>query len=206
LLLVERSRDVMALRVPLLERPELDAVHAARLYLWVSPALREHIARHYPIDREQLDRERSANGGKPGSGEPQVRSDEAPAAALIGHLRQGEPLQFEASFARLMRLRITSMRRIIEDRAGDHLAVACRAAGFTREQFQDAYRLLQSASARQPLAHSQPALVPLGAIYDRIDEKHALETLKRWRREPTASLSPLVASSESSPLPVPAIS
>jgi uncharacterized protein (DUF2336 family) len=200
-LLIEQSRDVIAYRVPLLERQELEADQAARLYLWVSPALREHIARHYPIDRAQLDRDRSAE-----SDVKVERQDQAPPATLIGHLRQGEPLQFEASFARLMRLRITSMRRIIEDRGGDHLAVACRAAGFTREQFQDAYRLLQSATARVPLSPSQPELVPLATIYDRIDENHALAMIKRWRREPTASLSPLNPATETPPLPVPAIS
>jgi len=209
--LIERSREVIAYRVPLLQRPELDAMQAARLYLWVSPALRDHIARHYPVDRAQLDRDRAAEGDGPA-----VRTDQAPAAALIGHLRQGEPLQFEASFARLMQLRITSMRRIIEDRAGDHLAVACRAAGFTREQFQDAYRLLQSATTRLPAsghaanghvaASGHPALLPLAAIYDRIDEQHAIATIKRWRREPTASLSTLPAPSDAGPLPVPAIS
>ncbi|MCK6454681.1 MAG: DUF2336 domain-containing protein [Alphaproteobacteria bacterium] len=203
--LVERSRDVIAYRVPLLERPELEAAQASRLYLWVSPALRDHIARHFPIDRAELDRLRAKEGDLAGA-----RVDEAPAATLIGHLRQGEPLQFEASFARLMRLRITSMRRIIEDRAGDHLAVACRAAGFTREQFQDAYRLLQAATTRLPTA--QPGLglptglVPLGMIYDRIDEKHAQETVKRWRREPTASLTAPPAPSDQGPLPAPAIS
>ncbi len=203
--LVERSREVIAYRVPLLERPELDAAQASRLYLWVSPALRDHIARHFPIDRAALDRARAHEGDHPGA-----HTDEAAPDMLLGHLRQGEPLLFEASFARLMRLRITAMRRIIEDRAGDHLAVACRAAGFTREQFQDAYRLLQAATTRLPTA--QPGagmpigLVPLAMIYDRIDEKHALETVRRWRREPTASLTPLPASADPAPLPVSAIS
>jgi hypothetical protein len=176
--LVERSREVIALRVPLLRRRELDATLAARLYTWVSPPLREFIARNFPIDAPSLDRERLERDG----GEPAARPAGAP-SSLVECLRQGQNLSFEASFARLVGLRITAVRRILEDRAGDRLAVACRACGFTSEQFQDSYRLIQSTMARVSPRAAAAGAPRLASLYDRIDPEQARQTLKRWRRE-----------------------
>lgn len=176
--LVERSRDVIAFRVPLLRRRELDSVLAARLYTWVSPPLREFIARSFVIDTALLDRTRAEREG----GDPDTRRAAAP-SSMVECLRQGQNLSFEASFARMVGLRITAVRRILEDRGGDRLAVACRACGFTSQQFQDAYRLIQST-----MAHLSPRAAAAGAprlasLYDRIDPEEARQTLKRWRRE-----------------------
>lgn len=176
--LVERSREVIAFRVPLLRRRELDATLAARLYTWVSPPLREFIARSFPIDVALLERarlERDRRG-------PAASPDGAP-SSLVEFLRQGQNLSFEASFARLVGLRITAVRRILEDRAGDRLAVACRASGFTQQQFQDAYRLIQSTMARVSPGAAAASAPRLASLYDRIDPEEARRTLKRWRRE-----------------------
>src|SRR5262249_5247517 len=143
---------------------------------WVSPPLREFIARSFQLDIAALDRQRQGD-------ETAVPTATDAAAGLVEHLRQGQNLTFEASFARLIGLRITAVRRILEDRAGDRLAVACRASGFSNQQFQDAYRLIQSTMARV-----SPKAVSIGAprlasLYDRIDPAEARQTLKRWRRE-----------------------
>jgi uncharacterized protein (DUF2336 family) len=176
--LVERSREVIAFRVPLLRRRELDATLAARLYTWVSPPLREFIARNFPIDVPLLERTRLERG----QCDPATPPPAGAPSSLVEYLRQGQNLSFEASFARLVGLRITAVRRILEDRAGDRLAVACRASGFTSQQFQDAYRLIQSTMAR--VSPSAATGTPrLASLYDRIDPEEALQTLKRWRRE-----------------------
>lgn len=195
--LVERSRDVIAFRVPLLRRRELTKAQAARLYLWVSPPLREFIARSFQLEVEPLERERL--GGEVRE-QPAAPSTDAP-AGMVEYLRQGQNLTFEASFARLIGLRITAVRRILEDRAGDRLAVACRASGFSNQQFQDAYRLIQSTMARvSPRAPSIGA-PRLASLYDRIDPVEARQTLKRWRREITDTASdPVPYRADASPL------
>lgn len=177
--LVERSRDVIAFRVPLLRRRELTKAHAARLYLWVSPPLREFIARSFQLEVEPLERERL--GGEVRELPAPVAGD-AP-AGMVEFLRQGQNLTFEASFARLIGLRITAVRRILEDRAGDRLAVACRASGFSKQEFQDAYRLIQSTMARVSPRAASISVPRLASLYDRIDPGEARQTLKRWRRE-----------------------
>jgi len=177
--LVERSRDVIAYRVPLLRRRELSRTQAARLYLWVSPPLREFIVKSFQLSvTDELERERLDGAAvEPGS----AAADQP--ASLVECLRQGQNLSFEASFARLIGLRITAVRRILEDRAGDRLAVACRASGFSADQFQEAYRLIQSTMARVSPRAASLGVPRLASYYDRIDPAEARETLKRWRRE-----------------------
>lgn len=193
--LVDRSRDVIAFRVPLLRRKELTQGHAARLYLWVSPPLREFIARSFQLDTETLERQRQ--GGV--SREAPAQTGDGP-AGLVEHLRQGENLTFEASFARLIGLRITAVRRILEDRAGDRLAVACRATGFSNQQFQDAYRLIQSTMARVSPRAASIGAPRLASLYDRIDPAEARQTLKRWRREISDPSDAVPFAADSTPL------
>lgn len=195
--LVERSRDVIAFRVPLLRRRELTKAQAARLYLWVSPPLREFIARSFQLDIEPLDRERLGGEARD---QPVALPGDAP-ASMVEHLRQGQNLTFEASFARLIGLRITAVRRILEDRAGDRLAVACRASGFSSEQFQDAYRLIQSTMARVSPRAASIGAPRLASLYDRIDPVEARQTLRRWRREISDTASePVPYRADASPL------
>lgn len=187
--LVERSREVIAFRVPLLRRRELDAPLAAKLYTWVSPPLREFIARNFPIDVAELERARLGRAGT----EPAAPAQASAPSSLVEFLRQGQNLSFEASFARLVGLRITAVRRILEDRAGDRLAIACRASGFTAQQFQDAYRLIQSTMARAAPGAAAAGVPRLASLYDRIDPEEARRTLRRWRREISDGADPAPA-------------
>lgn len=114
-------------------------------------------------------------------------------AALIDHLRQGRPHLFEADLARALGLRITEVRRMVHDRVGARLAVACRAAGFSRGQFQEAFRMIQSSIAPMPSPGFCGADWPsqVAALFDTIPEAEAGQTLKRWRRATTTASLPL---------------
>jgi hypothetical protein len=105
-------------------------------------------------------------------------------AALIDHLRQGQYHLFEAGLARLLSLRMMEVRRMVHERAGARLAVACRAAGFSRDEFQDAYGLIQSSLARMPAPGVCGADWPqqLGQLFDLVRPGDAESALKRWRR------------------------
>ena len=104
--------------------------------------------------------------------------------ALIGHLRQGEYHLFEAGLARRLNLRLIEVRRMVHERAGARLAVACRAAGFSRDQFEAAYRVIQSSIERLPAPGVCGADWPqqLGELFDLVRPADAELTLKRWRR------------------------
>ncbi|MGQ0675588.1 MAG: DUF2336 domain-containing protein [Rhodospirillales bacterium] len=105
-------------------------------------------------------------------------------ADMIDHLRQGQYHLFEAGLARRLNLRMVEVRRMVHERAGARLAVACRAAGFTRDEFQTAYRLIQSSLARLPAPGVCGADWPqqLAALFDMVRPADAESALRRWRR------------------------
>lgn len=105
-------------------------------------------------------------------------------ADLIDHLRQGQYHLFEAGLARRLNLRMVEVRRMVHERAGARLAVACRAAGFTRDEFQAAYRLIHSSLARLPAPGVCGADWPqqLAALFDMVPPGDAESALRRWRR------------------------
>jgi hypothetical protein len=104
--------------------------------------------------------------------------------ALIDHLTQGRYHLFEAGLARHLNLHMLDVRRMVHERAGARLAVACRAAGFTRDEFQTAYRLIQGSLERLPAPGLCGADWPqqLASLFDLVDRRDAETALKRWRR------------------------
>ena len=105
-------------------------------------------------------------------------------AALIGHLRQGDYHLFEAGLARRLNLRIAEVRSMVHERAGARLTVSCRAAGFSRNEFEDAYRVIQSTIERMPAPGLCGADWPqqLAELFDLVRPADAELTLRRWRR------------------------
>lgn len=105
-------------------------------------------------------------------------------AVLVDHLRQGDYHLFEAGLARMLNLRIGEVRGMVHERAGARLAVACRAAGFSRDEFQAAYRLIQSSLERMPAPVFCGDDWPqqLAALFDLVRPGDAQSALKRWRR------------------------
>jgi len=105
-------------------------------------------------------------------------------AVLLDHLSQGQYHLFEAGLARRLNLRMAEVRRMVHERAGARLAVACRAAGFTRDEFQSAYGLIQSSLARMPAPGICGADWPqqLGTLFELVRPGDAETALRRWRR------------------------
>jgi len=105
-------------------------------------------------------------------------------SALIDHLTQGRYHLFEAGLAHRLNLRILDVRRMVHERAGARLAVACRAAGFSRDEFQSAYRLIQASLERLPAPGLCGADWPqqLASLFDLVDRHEAETALRRWRR------------------------
>jgi hypothetical protein len=116
------------------------------------------------------------------TGDSAARGETPP--ALIEHLSQGRYHLFEAGLARRLSLRMLDVRRMVHERAGARLAVACRAAGFSREEFQTAYRLIQASLERLPAPGLCGADWPqqLASLFDLVDRRDAETALRRWRR------------------------
>ena len=156
--LVERAREVVALRSPLARHPGLSSDLAEQLYLWVGRALREALTTRFQLDPDKMAQAvetalRAAHAGDQIEDAPsleQAEDREAMEAALIekldaaGQLRPGYLLRvlrerrlplFLFALARLGQFDIRQVRRAVDSDRPELLALACSAVGIDRSVF-----------------------------------------------------------------------
>src|SRR6185437_3940138 len=192
--LVEQSKRVDSYQNPLLGRPDLSPDLARKMYFWVSAALRKHILENFPIDAAELDdvledtvldlatQQDAAEKRKSVElAESLAQKGPITAPLLIQTLRQGEIALFEALFARLAGIRLTLVRRLLFERGGEGLAVACRALRIEPPLFASIYLLSRKARQSEP----PPERGEMKRILDFYADTptHAAEQLlRKWRR------------------------
>jgi len=156
--LVERSRDVVALRSPLARHPKLSSDLAEQLYLLVGLALREALATRFTLDpaRMQSAVEEALRAVHRGETEPEigpVEQDEdreemersliekldsagqLRPGYLLRVLREGRLQLFVMALARLGKFEPPQIRRAIDSAKPELLALACSAVGIDRSVF-----------------------------------------------------------------------
>ncbi|MBV9521761.1 MAG: DUF2336 domain-containing protein [Alphaproteobacteria bacterium] len=194
--LVEQSKRVDTYQNPLLHRPDLGPDLAKKMYLWVSAALRKHILEHFAIDPCAFDDVLEATvhdlSGSALAAEKRKSVQlaevlpEDPAVApqlLIQSLRQGEIALFEALFAKLSGIRLTLVRRVLFERGGEGLAIACRALGIERPLFASIYLLSRKARPNDPLP-PRDEIKRILDFYEETPPEAAERLLRKWRRDP----------------------
>jgi uncharacterized protein (DUF2336 family) len=192
--LVEQSERIDAYHKPLLTRQELTPPLAARMYGWVSAALKAHILAHYPIDPLTLAHATDAavqelSNAHPVAAKPtedvlaeQLDADHALLPPLIVQaLRDGEIPLFLALFGRFTGVPRQVARQMLFEPRGEGLCIACKASGIDRSTFASIYLL-----SRKARLHTQN--VPLSdmagilALYDRVSSSAAATLLKKWQQ------------------------
>jgi uncharacterized protein (DUF2336 family) len=156
--LVDKARDVVALRSPLARHPNLSTDLAEQLYLWVGRALRDALTGRFQLDPDRMAQAveaslRAAHAGTPIEESPpieQAEDREEMEAALVekldaaGQLRPGYLLRvlrerrlplFVFALARLGRFDVRQVRRAIDSNRPELLALACSAVGIDRSVF-----------------------------------------------------------------------
>ncbi len=195
--LVAESKRVDTFQNPLLHRDDLPADLARKMYWWVSAALRHHIVETYHLDPTEVD-DMIEDSVKHVIEEDQAKAakaDEAAAFAqqmskrgelteefLVETLRQGEIPLFEACFAEAVKLRPRLVRRLLYEPGGEGLAVACRAAGFSRATYATIYQLTRDASFGKD-EFDPRELARVTEFYDRVKRSQAAAVANRWRRD-----------------------
>lgn len=195
--LVAESKRVDTFQNPLLHRDDLPADLARKMYWWVSAALRHHIVETYHLDPTEVD-DMIEDSVKHVIEEDQAKAakaDEAAAFAqqmnkrgelteefLVETLRQGEIPLFEACFAEAVKLQPRLVRRLLYEPGGEGLAVACRAAGFSRATYATIYQLTRDASFGKD-AFDPRELARVTEFYDRVKRSQATAVANRWRRD-----------------------
>lgn len=203
--LVEQSRHVDQYQNPLLRRPDLADTLAARMYWWVSAALREHIVTNFDVDPDVLDQtiEDTVKGSLESKAEPGdarlaggdhgsaamdlaqrlAETDAITPKLLIQALRQGEISLFQSMFAKLANIRILLVRRMMFEAGGEALAVACRAIDIEKPDFASIFLLSRKARPGDKTVDPSELTQAL-AMYDKAQKDGALKVLHRWQRDP----------------------
>jgi uncharacterized protein (DUF2336 family) len=157
--LVDKARDVVALRSPLARHPGLSSDLAEQLYLWVGRALRDALIARFQLDPKKMADAIEASlraahqGSTTGQDAPRLEQDEdreEMEASLVekldaaGQLRPGYLLRvlrerrlplFLFALARLGQFDIRQVRRAVDSNRPELLALACSAVGIDRSVF-----------------------------------------------------------------------
>lgn len=194
--LVEQSKRLDTYQNPLLCRPDLSVDLARQMYWWVSAALRKHILSNFNIDAREFDQvledgiHELIDGVSVQHERKSVEladniaadADITP-ALLLQSLRQGEVALFEAMFAKLIGIRLTLVRRLLFERGGQGLAIACRAIGMAPPVFTSIYLLSRKARPNEPMP-TRAEVDEMTDLYRHIALPAAVQLLRIWQSDP----------------------
>lgn len=155
--LVDRSRQLAALRAPLTRHPSLDEDLALRLYQWVGEALRQAISDRFTIDparmaeaiQDATQASARASAAEWNSAAPPIAAEDTDArlvaklhaagqlrpAYLIRALREEKLGVFAHGLATLGRFEVAQVHRALQGDTARPLFLACIAVGLDRAAF-----------------------------------------------------------------------
>ncbi|KQZ03685.1 hypothetical protein ASD21_20200 [Caulobacter sp. Root1455] len=185
--LVDKARDVVALRSPLARHPNLSSDLAEQLYLWVGRALRDALTGRFQLDPDKMAQAvgaslHAAHAGAPRDDNPaveQAEDREAMEAALVekldaaGQLRPGYLLRvlrerrlplFLFALARLGGFDIRQVRRAVDSNRPELLALACSAVGIDRSVFPTILTHVRELNGGRPGGGAEAARKASGAF------------------------------------------
>ncbi len=199
--LAEESRRVDTYQEPLLRREDLGPELAARMYLWVSAALRSHILENFDVDPSQIDDhlEDATSAIARGSGTQKNAEPETAKPAevlarrltkqrqvtpdfLVQVLRQGEVPLFEALFGELSGLKAPRLQSVLYDSGGEGLAIACRAMEMPKPTFATIFLLSRRGHTGKQIVDPRELSRAL-LLFDKIVPAAAAEVMKGWSRD-----------------------
>ena len=196
--IVDLSEHAVRLREPLLRRRELDPVLAKRLYLWVSPVLRQQILDRCDLEQEELTDLleaavlREIDQHEAEAATSVSANDLAKALAdgtgntpdlLVQTLRAGELSLFLSQVAERTGLRPAFVSRIFFAKDGIGLAIVCKALNFGTAYFASLFALSRISPPDKPRA-SRKTVRKVMEFYQQTPRAAAASILRRWRHDP----------------------
>ncbi len=195
--LVDRSRDVVSYRGPILGRDDLESALAMRMFFWVSTALRERIVEKFSLDAQVVDEmiaQLVRNEIQRVAADKRSREDVAAelkalsqregrltADMLMVALREGEVPLFTSMFGKMAALDEHLVGRLLFEHDGKGLAIACRGADIGRIGFIGIFALAQKMRAEDDGAIYRRLPTAL-ETYDLFPRAAADQVLDQWRR------------------------
>lgn len=186
--LVDKARQVAALRSPLARHPNLTAELALQLYVWVGQALRQSLTERFRLDPKDLETALAGAVAEAHAGVVEgkglvvvAREDERAAMErrlidklhaagqlrpgyLVRALREGRLSLFCTTLAMLGRFDADHIRRAIDSDRPELLALACSAVGIDRSVFPTILNLVRDLNGGRPSGGDESARRAGGAF------------------------------------------
>ena len=195
--LVDRSREIAAYRLPILDRDDLDSTLAMRMFFWVSTVLRDRIVEKFSLDAQVVDEmiaqlvrneirqvaqeKRSREETSAELRTLMQREGRMTADMLMIALREGEVPMFTSMFGKMAALDETVVGRLLFEHDGKGLAVACRSADISRIGFICIFALAQKMRAEDDKAIHR-RLPTVLETYELFPRAAADQVLDQWRK------------------------
>ena len=194
--LVEQSRRLDTFQEPLIHREDLKSEMVAKLYSWVSDALRQDIASKFDLPRELIDKylnvPEKTKPSKEGSQDGTISNatyvlikqlkdkDMVTPEVMLRSLVQGEIPLFVGLFVEMTGLDVNFAQRIIFDGHGEEIAVSCRAIGVTEMQLLSIINKTRKRSGPGRSTTSTEDNNRLLSFYRALSPGKARKTLDAW--------------------------
>ncbi len=204
--LVEISRQVAAMRMPLSQHPKLTDDLARRLYVWVGAALRRGLSERFRLDAAALDAAlaeavnqahgdispdvtpRTSREGEQIAMEQRLvdklyAAGQLRPAYLVRALREGRLGLFAAALAALGRFDVAQVRATLDSARPELLALACAAVGIDRSVFPDILDMARKLNNGRPgggaegAPKASVAFAPVSAEIAGVAFREAVKTL-----------------------------
>jgi len=197
-ILTEAARLAAPLQKPILERPELTAEAATKLYWWVTQDLRRLALQRFGIAAGQLDLalakaiedklnehvlERFDSAAMEAAATWLEERDTANIHILPKLLRMGHFRLFNIILGRLSQLDVTLIDCIVDENGGRMLAALCRSLNIDKASFVSIFLLSRGARADEQIVHPRELSRALAA-YDRVPVNVAQDMVTSWRTNP----------------------
>jgi uncharacterized protein (DUF2336 family) len=182
--LVALSEAVESIRKPLVARRDMPKDLAHRMFWFVSAALRQTILERFAVDARELDAmlaemlvERQAETAM----RPLVRRTTGEVNALMAKVRAGDIAGFTTTLAQLIGVDQPVAAKIVADKGGEALAIACKALGVDRSQFTTIFLQLdyKRFGRPRPIAHVHT----VSKIYDLMTPDRARAQVSLWNAQ-----------------------
>ncbi len=192
--IVEKSRTREILQSPLVKRHDLPKHIAARMYNWVSMALKQELMDIHSFAAEDLDRniaesikelkqEDAANQSHSDNEKTLIeklkKADKLHISFLMKSLRQGNIRLFELAFAEILNIPDEIMCNILYERGPAALAIACCAAKIDKSVFMTMFRLTREAKMMDSEL-SQEEIEHTYSQFVKTNEQRAKAILHKW--------------------------
>ena len=192
--LVAESERIDRFQEPLVRRADPPPRLAARMYWWVSAALRQAIVTGFPINPALVD-DIVEETTRAAIADSRLQSLDEAARRLVDELigtqilderfllqslRSGRPAVFVAAIAKMARLDPRIVRRLVFEPGGQSLAIVCKALGLERSAVANILLLAQRGLVE---AVSPGAVAALMEFYDSLDRTRTRAVLQYWRSD-----------------------